>query len=121
MSRDSIFKFIEAELNGDAHAACRQRGPPASTGASRSGAADAILASLYLNAGVFNKDTGSMRLAYNTCNGRRGGDGCQAHHRGGPRDQLRACTRWRPTGKSNFSPDNDDSPENIFVIAHTDA
>ena len=42
---------------------------PASTAASPSGAANAILASLYINAGVFTKDHGINATGYNSCAG----------------------------------------------------
>src|SRR5205085_7518148 len=92
------------------------------------GAANAILASLELNAGVFNKDCGPAdcssvvnATAYNSCSVTVGGGktGCQA--------ALDAANAVINSGNytinsnwfKNFSTDNKSSPENIFVIVHT--
>jgi hypothetical protein len=88
------------------------------------GAANAILASLYINAGVFTKDNGINPTAYNSCQGVTvsGGKGaCEA-----ARDaadavinsgtySLAASGAWA----SNFAHTNSNSPENIFVIVYT--
>src|SRR5207253_8838463 len=68
VTRDSVFKFIEAEL-----IAARDKLPnkwdAAYYGRVTKGTANAILASLYLNAGVFGKNTGVSPTGYNSCTG----------------------------------------------------
>ena len=83
MSRDSIFRFIESELKATRAVLPASR-PADQAGRVDQGAADAILASLYLNAQVY---TGTVTR-------RRTGEGhgpvAGRDHRGGSRDQLRA-------------------------------
>jgi hypothetical protein len=120
VSRDSIFKFIEAELT-DARANLPPTRPAGQYGRVTQGAADAILASLYINAGVFKKDAGINATSYNTCNVPVAGgtNGCQAAITAADRvinsGNYALATDW----KSNFSPNNEGSKENIFVIAHS--
>lgn len=130
VSRDSIFRFISSELQW-----ARQRlpvaWPPQYYGRVTKGAANAILASLYLNAAVFTKDSkGINPTGYNSCmtvNVTVDGaseDACQAaidaatavidekDADGNPVYQLE--DNWF----KNFSIDNKSSTENIFVIEH---
>jgi hypothetical protein len=108
-SRAEVFQFIESELQ-----AARESLPaswPAMHGRLTKGAADAILASIYLNAEVF---TGTVTEA-----------GLQ---RGAPRweDAIAAADRILNAGEyslaadwhANFRHDNHLSPENIFVVKH---
>jgi hypothetical protein len=118
-TRSATFKFIEDELN-----ATRQvlpaSWPAGDHGRMTKGAADAILASMYLNAGVFNKDAGVSATAYNSCQGVQvtGGNACQAAIAAADRilnsPEYSLATNWR----SNFTADNDASPENIMVVKH---
>jgi len=121
-TRDSVFKFIESELlAARADLPANWKGTPGVNGRMTKGAADAILASMYLNAGVWNKNTGVSAVAYNTCLGVTvaGGLGaCQAAINradsiiNSGQYSLSAPGTWR----SNFTADNDNSPENILVV-----
>jgi hypothetical protein len=83
-TRDSVFKFIESELL-DARTDLPDSWPAASNGRLTKGAADAILASMYLNAGVWMKETGVSATAYNTS----GGAGQRRRRRLPSRDRCR--------------------------------
>ena len=112
-SRDSVFKFIEAELKAT-RAVLPATRPASEAGRVTKGAANAILASLYLNAQVYTGTVGAGGLT-----------------KGAPRwqDAINAADSvinsgqytLEPNWKKNFAPDNDDSKENIFYIANTDA
>ena len=108
-SRDSVFKFIEAELNA-ARAVLPEK--PLQYGRVGRGAANAILANMYINAPVFQgtvSATGLTRAA------------------GRYQNAIDAADRVINSGvyslaadyKANFSTTNENSPENIFVIANT--
>ncbi|MGQ0537542.1 MAG: RagB/SusD family nutrient uptake outer membrane protein, partial [Gemmatimonadaceae bacterium] len=119
VSRDSIFKFVEAELNA-ARAALPERRPAGQFGRLTRGAADAILASLFINAGVFKKDQGISATSYNSCNVPVAGgtNGCQAAITAADRVINSGVYSLATDYKSNFSINNEGSPENIFVVAH---
>ncbi|MBW3629323.1 MAG: RagB/SusD family nutrient uptake outer membrane protein [Gemmatimonadetes bacterium] len=117
-TRAEVFKFIEEELKF-----ARDRLPaswPASQhGRLTKGAANAMLANLYVNAGVFTKDQGINPTGYNSCQGVQVGGGqnaCQA--------ALDAANAVLNSGQytleadyhSNFTANNQSSRENIFVI-----
>jgi starch-binding outer membrane protein, SusD/RagB family len=123
-TRRELFDFIEREL-----IAARDSGLPATWGAADNGritkwAADAILANMYLNAGVFTKDGagaggGINATGYNSCQGvtvSGGQAACAA--------AIAAADRILNSGKysladsfpQNFRADNYKSPENIFVV-----
>jgi hypothetical protein len=112
-TRAEIFSFIESELN-----ATRTVLPATRTGGEvgrvTSGVANAILASLYLNAQVYNGTVSAAGLAKGTA---RWQDAITAADRVINSGQYSLSADW----KKNFTPDNDDSPENIFYIAHTSA
>ncbi|MGH7711288.1 MAG: RagB/SusD family nutrient uptake outer membrane protein [Gemmatimonadaceae bacterium] len=120
VSRDSIFKFVEAELNA-ARTVLPDRRPAAQYGRVTRGAADAILASMYLNAGVFKKDQGISATSYNSCNVPVSGgvNGCQAAVAAADRVINSGVYSLATDWKTNFSTTNEGSPENIFVVAHT--
>jgi starch-binding outer membrane protein, SusD/RagB family len=107
-TRDSVFKFIAAELN-----AVRPTLPPewdaANHGRMTQGAADAILASMYLNAEVF---TGTVTTGGLTRGPARWQDASDAADRilNGGIYQL-AATYAEP-----FRSDNGKSKENILVV-----
>src|SRR5206468_8304082 len=65
VTRDSLFRFIESELLAVRGTLPLTR-PAGEQGRIRRGVADAILASMYLNAGVFDKQTGVSASAYNS-------------------------------------------------------
>jgi hypothetical protein len=121
VSRDSVFKFIEAELLATRETLPETR-DAGQYGRLTRGAANALLASLYINAGVFTKDDGINPSGYNSCAGvtvTGGATACQA--------AIDAADAVISSGKytlatefeQNFSTTNESSPENIFVIAHT--
>ncbi|MEO8561346.1 MAG: RagB/SusD family nutrient uptake outer membrane protein [bacterium] len=113
VSRDSLFRFIESELNA-ARAVLPATRPADQAGRITKGAADAILASLYVNAQVFSGTVTAAGLTKGTARWQ---------------DAITAADRvinsgvytLEPDWRKNFSPDNHDSKENIFVIANTDA
>jgi hypothetical protein len=117
-TRPELFSFIESELL-DASADLPASWAAGSNGRLTKGAADAILASMYLNAGVWTKETGVSAAAYNSCSGVQvsgGVDACQAAINAADRiinsGQYSLAANWR----SNFTADNQTSPENIMVV-----
>jgi len=129
--RSEVFAFIEKELT-EAQAALPVTWPSASYGRVTKGVANAMLASLYINAGVFNRDCGPAACAgvntssYNsscrvTVSG--GKTGCQAAidaanaviNSGGTTKTYSLSSSWL----KNFSTDNKSSTENIFVVVHS--
>ena len=117
-TRPEVFQFIESELLA-ARADLPDNWPAASNGRLTKGAADAILASMYLNAGVWMKETGVSATSYNSCLGVQvtgGADACQAAIDAADRiinsGQYSLAAVWR----SNFTADNGNSPENIMVV-----
>jgi hypothetical protein len=120
-TRREVFDFIESEL-----IAARDSGLPATRSAADNGritqgAADAILANMYINAGVFTKDNGINASAYNSCQGvtvSGGQDACDAAIAAA--DRLINSPNYQLAANfgDNFSPDNDQSPENIFVVKY---
>jgi hypothetical protein len=119
-TRTEIFTFIETELN-----AVRTNLPPTRPGEQYGrvtrAAADAILASLYLNAGVFNKNTGVSATSYNSCTVQVSGGqtGCAAAIAAADRVINSGLYELAADWKKNFSIDNETSKENIFVLVHT--
>lgn len=113
-TREEIYAFITTELNA-ARAVLPVSWPAAQKGRVTKGVADAILASVYLNAGVFNRSTVSA-TAYNSCTTVTGA--CQAAIDAANRvinsGQYSLASNW----SGNFSTTNENSPENIFVVAH---
>jgi starch-binding outer membrane protein, SusD/RagB family len=121
VSRDSVFKFIEAELLAMRETLPEKR-DAGEYGRLTRGAADALLASLYINAGVFTKDEGINPSGYNSCSGvavSGGTDACQAAIDAATRVIDSPVYTLATDFKQNFSTTNEASPENIFVIALT--
>lgn len=121
VSRDSTFRFIQAEL------LAARSGLPVSWDAGNSGrftkgAVDAILASLYLNAAVFKKDGaagGINPTAYNSCLGVQIGavNACQAAS--DRADSILNSSYGYALADSfpqSFRAGNGTSKENIFVV-----
>jgi starch-binding outer membrane protein, SusD/RagB family len=108
VTRDSLFRFVEAELNA-ARAVLPVSQPASSRGRVTRGVADAILASLYLNAQVFNGTVSATGLTKGTA---RWADAIAAADRVINSGQYSLATDW----KKNFSLDNHDSPEHIFWV-----
>ena len=113
VARDSIFKFIEAELKA-ARADLPVTRPADQSGRLTKGAADAILASLYLNAQVYTGTVSAGGLAKGPA---RWADAIAAADAVINSGQYALSVDWR----KNFTPDNHDSKENIFFISNTDA
>lgn len=121
VTRDSIFKFMEAELIASRTALPTTRAA-AGYGRLTRGVADAILANMYLNAGVFKKETGINAAGYNSCNGitvAGGKSACQAAIDAADAVINSGVYSLATDFRANFSTTNESSPENIFVVAHT--
>ncbi|HEV8266210.1 MAG TPA: RagB/SusD family nutrient uptake outer membrane protein [Gemmatimonadales bacterium] len=116
-TRQEVFDFIRTELTA-ARADLPASWPVGSNGRLTQGAADAILASLYLNAGVFTKDAGISITAYNSCATVTIGGGTACDSAIAAADRIlnsgvySLATDWR----DNFRANNDQSPENILVV-----
>src|SRR3954467_6100774 len=127
VSRDSLFKFIESELLA-ARAVLPVKWDAGFSGRVTKGAVDALLASMYINAGGFTKDAagagGINATAYNSCTGIQVAgplDACQAAlNRVDSILNSSALYALADTFSKNFRPDNASSPENIFVIKFAD-
>jgi len=122
VSRDSLFTFIESELLA-ARADLPVTWNAANNGRFTRGAVDAILANMYINAGVFTKDGaagGINAAAYNSCTGVTvaGGLGaCQAAlNRADSVLLSSAAYQLADTFAETFRADNGTSRENIFAI-----
>jgi starch-binding outer membrane protein, SusD/RagB family len=111
--RDSVFRFIESELKAAA-TALPASWPAGSEGRVTSGVANAILASLYLNAQVFS---GTPTASGLTKGAARWQDAITAADKVINSGQYSLSADW----KKNFTTDNQNSKENIFYIAHTAA
>jgi hypothetical protein len=121
VSRDSIFKFIESELNA-VRTALPDKRDASQYGRLTRGAADAILASLYLNAGVFTKDQGINATGYNSCSTvtvSGGQNACAAAIAAADRVINSGVYSLASDIARDFSPTNENSPENILVVVHT--
>ncbi len=115
-TRSEVFAFVTKELQ-ESRTALPEKWDAAGYGRVTKGVADAILASLYLNAGVFSKTTGVSGTSYNSCNIPIGGStGCQLAIDAADRVINSGTYTLNPNWKKNFSADNETSPENIFVI-----
>jgi len=126
VSRDSLFKFIEAEL-----LAIRPALPlswdAGNNGRVTKGAVDALLANMYINAGVFTKEAagagGINATGYNSCTGITvaGGLGaCQAAVNRVDSILNSGVYQLADTFAKPFRSDNGTSKENIFVIKFAD-
>ena len=111
VTRDSVFKFVESELKSSVPF-LPSKWPDAFSGRVTKGAANAMLASLYLNAQVFD---GSVTAAGLTKGTARWQDAITAADAVINSGQYSLATNWA----SNFAPDNHNSPENVFYIQHT--
>ena len=113
VSRDSLFRFIESELNATRTVLPATR-PSDQTGRLTAGAANAMLAGLYLNAQVYLGTVSATGLTKGTA---KWTEAIAAADRVINSGQYVLATDW----KKNFTPDNHDSQENIFYIANTNA
>ncbi|HXL35506.1 MAG TPA: RagB/SusD family nutrient uptake outer membrane protein [Gemmatimonadales bacterium] len=122
VTRDSLFKFIESELIA-ARADLPLTRNAANNGRITKGAVDAILASMYLNAGVFTKDSAGAgainATAYNSCSGVTVSGGLNACQAAGNRaDSIinSGVYQLADTFAKSFRADNASSTENILVV-----
>jgi hypothetical protein len=109
-TRAEVFKFIEDELIA-ARPDLPDKWPAAMNGRITKGVADAILASIYLNAEVF---TGTVTEAGLQKGAARWQDAVTVSDRILNSGVYTLAADWR----SNFRADNGNSPENIFVIKY---
>ncbi len=118
-TRSEVFAFVEKELN-ESRAALPDKWDGSGYGRLTKGAADAMLASIYLNAGVFSKNTGVNATSYNSCNVPVSGgtNGCAAAIAAATRVINSGVYTLNPDWKNNFALNNETSPENIFVIVY---
>jgi hypothetical protein len=118
-ARKDVFAFVEKELLASRDK-LPSKWPAAFAGRVTKGAANAILASLYLNAGVFTKETGINATSYNSCSGVTvtGGSACAAAIAAANAVINSGVYTLNPKWADNFAPNNQGSPENIFVISH---
>ena len=113
VSRDSLFRFIESELKATSLVLPKTR-PSDQAGRLTSGAADAILAGLYLNAQTYLGTVSAGGLTKGTA---KWAEAIAAADRVINSGTYSLASNWR----KNFTPDNHDSPENIFFISNTNA
>ena len=115
-TRAEVFHFIESELL-ETRTALPDSWVAADYGRMTKGAADAILASLYLNAAVFTSDAPSA-TTYNSCASVRVGVQTACHAAIAAADRILNSGQYSLAADwhSNFAPDNFASPENILVV-----
>jgi hypothetical protein len=130
-TRAEVFNFVESELKAALTDLPATR-PANEYGRVTKSVANAILASMYLNAGVFTKDcaTGAGSCAggfsptsYNTCNITvNGQNACDAAIAAANAVINSGDYTLEPAGSwnKNFSLDNEKSTENIFVIVYVE-
>jgi starch-binding outer membrane protein, SusD/RagB family len=109
-TRAEVFTFVEKELT-EARAALPDRVAASSYGRVTKGAVDAILASMYLNAQVYNGTVTAAGLQRGTA---RWQDAVTAADRILNSGVYSLANRYA----DNFSTTNEGSPENIFVVVH---
>jgi hypothetical protein len=111
VTRDSLFRFIESELNA-ARTVLPER--PAQYGRVGRHVANAILANMYLNAPVFQGTVTAAGL-------QRAPQRWQAAIDAADRVINAGVYTLASDYRANFATNNETSPENIFVIANTSA
>jgi len=125
-SRDSTFKFIESELLA-VRGALPLSWDAANRGRITRGAADALLANMYINARVYKNEgagAGISATTYNSCLGvtvSGNKDACQAAIDAADSVINSGTYALADTFVQNFNADNAGSTENIFVIKFADA
>jgi len=122
-TRREVFDFIEKELIEARDSGLPPTRPSGDNGRFTQGGADAILANMYVNAGVFTKDSagagGINATAYNSCTGvtvSGGQDACLAAIAAADRLLNSGFYQLADSFPQNFRADNYLSPENIFVV-----
>lgn len=122
VTRDSLFTWIASELNA-ARTDLPVTRPASEYGRVTQGAADAILANMYLNAAVFTQDDPTkLDGHYNSCMSVQIGTetACQAAIDASDRIINSGAYALAANFKDNFAPDNYNSPENIMVANFAD-
>jgi len=121
-TRHELFNFIESELIAARDSGLPDKADAADNGRLTKWAADAILANMYLNAGVFTKDGvagGISATSYNSCSGVTvsGSQGaCAAAIAAADRILNSGHYTLADSFPQNFRADNYKSLENIFVV-----
>lgn len=125
-TRRETFDFIESELIA-ASADLPGTRPASENGRFTQGGADAILANMYINAGVFTKDgagAGGINAgAYNSCSGVQvsgGADACAAAITAADRILNSGNYQLADSFPKPFRADNNTSTENIFTVKFMD-
>jgi hypothetical protein len=119
-TRREVFDFIEAQLLA-ARPDLPATRPQSESGRVTQGVVDAILANMYLNAGVFTKDGaagGISGTAYNSCSGITvsGGDACTQAIARATSVINSGNYKLADSFPQSFRYDNAASQENIFVV-----
>lgn len=120
-TRQEVFNFVESELK-----AARPDLPPtwssAMNGRLTQGAVDAMLASLYLNAGVFTGTVSAAGLQYGTARWQDALNAANAVINSGryslTTDASVSCATPGCGWRKNFTADNNTSPEIIFAVKY---
>ena len=122
-TRHELFNFIESELIAARDSGLPATRPQSDNGRFTQGGADAILANMYLNAGVFTKDGagagGINATGYNSCTGvmvHGNQDACLAADSAATRLLNSPSYQLADSFPQNFRADNSNSRENIFVV-----
>jgi hypothetical protein len=119
-TKAEIFDFIVSELNATRTVLPPSR-PQGQNGRLTRGAAEAILASLYLNAGVMRRDNASA-TAYNSCNFAVGtANACTEAIAAVDRILALGVHTLQANWRSNFTADNHLSTEIIMAAKHVAA
>jgi starch-binding outer membrane protein, SusD/RagB family len=116
VARDSLFRFIEAELK-DARDDLPLSWPTSQYGRVTRGAANAILASLYINAEVY---TGTLTATSFTKGTPRWADARDAADAVISSGQYALASDWKSAFRGNNSTNAEAVKENIFVVNYTD-
>jgi starch-binding outer membrane protein, SusD/RagB family len=117
-TRTAIFNFIETELKAIRLSLPKTR-PESEYGRVTRGMADAMLANIYLNAGVFSKETGVSATSYNSCSTVQIGGVSACQLAVNFADSVLNSTAGyvlSANWMSNFTASNNTSKENIFVV-----
>lgn len=117
VTRREVFDFIEAELKEVREILPATR-PAAQHGRITKGVADAVLANMYLNAGVFTKDEGISATGYNSCAtvDIGGVSACQLAIDHADEILNSGPYTLAPNWRQNFTADNETSPELILIV-----
>ena len=119
-TKAELFDFIAAELNA-ARTVLPPSRPAGQSGRLTRGAAEAILASLYLNAGVMRRDNASA-TAYNSCNFAVGtANACTEAIAAVDRILGLGVHTLQTNWRSNFTADNEQSAEILMAAKHVAA